>query len=326
MVCNSILDLYKSYDSFLLDMYGVLYSGSALYDNTLETLSQIKKEGKRIIILSNTTLVSQIARSKYEKLGLLQGVHYDEFITSGEVFKKKLEKEIINGWSSYHQIFSPNREIFDSINLTENASIKYADFIYVGAVKLNNQPINLHNVSTYDNYPINIDELFEHDWNSLRYLDIIKKTLDECLKYNKKLLVANPDIFAIEKIDGVNSPVVCQGSIGEYYERMDGEVLYFGKPYPEIYNYAQQFTEGKTVMVGDTPWTDILGGNMAGIDTVLTLTGVSNHFISQSSEELSDITAISTLLGNISKKMTHKNLRAFKNTPTHIIKQFAGRN
>lgn len=321
MVCNSVRDLYESYDSFLLDMYGVLYNGSCLYDGVLDLLSNMKNAGKIIVILSNTTIVSNISMKRYEKWGLFHRKHYDDFITSGDVFSKTLREDFSG--AAYHQIFSPNTELFSKAGLIESNSIKDADFIYVGIPLCNGVQVNLNNLVDLQDFPISVDSLFNIDWANLRQLRGISETLDQCLKYNKKLFVANPDVFAIERIEGEDSPVLCQGAIGEYYENMGGEVLYFGKPYSPVYDYAKKFVKGKSVMVGDTPWTDVLGGNMAHMDTILTLTGVSESFMKKMPHETSMSDCIRLLLTDVSDRMTHKNLRGFSRIPTHIVKEFA---
>ncbi len=323
MICNSVRDLYREYDSFLLDMYGVLYNGSSLYDGVLELLFEMKREGKTVVIFSNATIVSEIAIKRYERFNLYKGVHYDEFITSGSAFNKMLRNEFKN--ASYCQIFKPNHEIFAQTDLIEKNNINDVDFAYVGDIFIDGAQINLNNLVDFQNIPISIDDLFNVNWHNVQPLNQIQEVLDRCLKYNKKLFVANPDILAIEKINGEKSPILCQGAVGAYYESMGGSVVYFGKPHKPIYDYAKTFIKGKTVMVGDTPWTDILGGNMAGFDTILTLTGVFESFMQNMSEKLNHSDCIHSFLTTIFDRMTHKNLIKFDRIPTHIVKQFADR-
>lgn len=322
MFYNNVLDIYEEYDSFLLDMYGVLYNGHDLYDGILSLLRKLKECNKKIVILSNTTLISEIAEARYKKYGLLRGVHFDEFITSGEVFNKNINKNTENALT-YHQMFSKNNEIFQGSSLKESTTIKSADIIYIGSVTIDNKLINLNNITDFDNIPISIDNLFDCDWNNINGLHVVKSTLEACLKYKKILFCVNPDIFSIETVDGVASPVLCPGGVAEYYEKMGGEVRYFGKPYESVFKYASQYTDGKVVMVGDTPWTDILGGNISEIETILTLTGVSESFISKMPPSFSMKDCMHKLFTEITDKMIHKNLRDYSVIPTHIVKSFA---
>ena len=47
--------LIDNYDTFLLDMWGVMHNGSAPYEGVLQTISELKKAGKKLIILSNSS-------------------------------------------------------------------------------------------------------------------------------------------------------------------------------------------------------------------------------------------------------------------------------
>jgi ribonucleotide monophosphatase NagD (HAD superfamily) len=43
------------HDTFLLDMWGVMHDGTQPYDGVLETVQELKRLGKRLIILSNSS-------------------------------------------------------------------------------------------------------------------------------------------------------------------------------------------------------------------------------------------------------------------------------
>ena len=47
--------LIDNYDTFLLDMWGVMHNGSAPYEGVLQTISELKKAGKKLIIVSNSS-------------------------------------------------------------------------------------------------------------------------------------------------------------------------------------------------------------------------------------------------------------------------------
>ena len=48
----SVLD---KYDTFLLDMWGVMHNGSEPYEGVLKTVEELKRAGKKMIILSNSS-------------------------------------------------------------------------------------------------------------------------------------------------------------------------------------------------------------------------------------------------------------------------------
>lgn len=43
------------HDTFLLDMWGVMHDGVKPYDGVLDTVQQLKAQGKKLIILSNSS-------------------------------------------------------------------------------------------------------------------------------------------------------------------------------------------------------------------------------------------------------------------------------
>ena len=51
-------------------------------------------------------------------------------------------------------------------------------------------------------------------------------------KLEKKMICTNPDLI----VDRGSVRELCAGSVAMVFEKMGGEVVYFGKPYPEVYN------------------------------------------------------------------------------------------
>lgn len=328
MLEKSLENIYGNYDAFLIDMYGVLYNGSGFFDGTLELLKKMKNSGKKIIILSNTTIVSKSCKENYLKKGLIEGIHYDLFISSGEAFKQTLQDYIPNA-KTYFQAFQPNNDLFKESSLTESKSIEGSDFVYVGYLNAGKQIYIADNLKDKSGNIIPLDNLTSIDCHDINDFEEISDLLDLCLKLGKPLVVANPDLFALELVStnefSARRPILCQGIVGEFYEKMGGKVIYFGKPYSAVYDFAKRFLlkNEKTAMIGDTLWTDILGGNIAGFDTILTLTGVSGEFLKHLDQKSDIKNKIEFLLKNISSKMTHKNLSDYSQIPTHVIERFA---
>ena len=48
------------------------------------------------------------------------------------------------------------------------------------------------------------------------------------------MICTNPDLI----VDRGNKREYCAGSIAKSFEEIDGEVIYFGKPYPPVYELA----------------------------------------------------------------------------------------
>lgn len=321
MIYKNVANLIEKYDGFFVDVYGVIFDGREFYKGALNTLELMKKSNKKVIILSNTTALSNDCKNRFREKGLRNGVHYDEFISSGEAFRSYL---IGLNANAVYQIFNNNKNIFAGTGVAEADSIEQADFIYVGVVNSFEKIYTADNAKTKDGRAIGMEEMFDCDISDIEGFEKISVILKECLKYKKKLIIVNPDIFTLEEISGTIRPVLCQGSIGKFYERMGGEVKYFGKPYEDIFNFAKKFVDksDKIAMIGDTPWTDILGGNMASLDTILVLTGITGQFFSKHPEQSTELN-FERLLNEISSKMTHRNLYGISQKPTYIAESFA---
>ena len=68
----------------------------------------------------------------------------------------------------------------------------------------------------------------EHD----KDLNFYKNLLENYV--NKKMICTNPDLI----VDKGNRRELCAGSVAMVFEKMGGKVVYFGKPYPEVYNQS----------------------------------------------------------------------------------------
>ena len=72
------------------------------------------------------------------------------------------------------------------------------------------------------------------------------------------------------------------------FEKMGGEVIYFGKPYPEVYNQSIDNSNKKILSIGDNLNTDIKGANLLNYDSLLISNGVhKNEIKDKGIEEIS---------------------------------------
>ncbi|MBA2727380.1 MAG: TIGR01459 family HAD-type hydrolase [Parachlamydiaceae bacterium] len=266
---ESIADNYKA---VLLDAHGVFWGGNGigLLPGCRATMDSLVKKGKTVGVLSNTT---QIARNEIEKLkahGLIEGVHFHFFLTSGEVSKRMfLESELPFPTSKkkyylfgkVHPKFSSHHTIFEGSSFQETSNLKDADFIYISIPHING-------VDQTD------PSLFLED-------------LDKIMHAQLPMLCTNPDQYAQE--GNPAKAVVRQGIIAVMYESLGGKVYYIGKPSKgmfqaamEKFNHYEISNPGDVLMVGDTPETDVRGAKKFGMPSALVLkTGIMAERISK---------------------------------------------
>ena len=84
-----------------------------------------------------------------------------------------------------------------------------------------------------------------------------------------KMVCTNPDLVVYRG----RKKEYCAGTLAEIFKNLGGSVVYFGKPYPEIYNFC--IKQHETVLViGDNIHTDIKGANNMNFDSLLITNGI----------------------------------------------------
>lgn len=316
---KSIDEIADKYDAFFVDVYGVLFDGISLCGHAIETLQKLKKQGKKIIIVSNTTQVSEDAKNGSMQRGMMQGDHYDEFITSGEFLHQTIKnypaefcKIMGADVKTVKCIFMGNNNIFENTFLSKVDNYDDADFLYIGVPRISYGSVRMDDVSDEDGNHVNIEDIVNSDWHKLQdskgrhgFAEFAHQ-LEICLEKKKTILLANPDIFAHGSSDsaGHRVPIVTQGCIGQYYEKLGGKVVRFGKPFKGIFEFAKKAAGTDNIaMIGDTPWTDIAGANGAGLDTVMITSGVAQEFFKNMPSHLHENEKLQILLNETAPKM-----------------------
>ncbi|MDR1551322.1 MAG: HAD hydrolase-like protein [Holosporaceae bacterium] len=336
---SDILSIADRYSTFFIDIYGVLFDGIRLFSKALSTLKALKQAGKKIIILSNATQVSSEAKAGYFQRGMGKGIHYDEFITSGEFLHytiknnpEKFSQMMGKTSNTVKCMFMGNANIFKNTHL-QKGDVDNADFLYVGIPRASYGAVRVDNLCDRNGVKVNMEDVLDSDWNELRDdqgrsgLAEFSFLLMHCLQLKKTLLVANPDVFAHMALDNFHRkfcPIITQGALGAYYERLGGNVVYFGKPYPGIYEYAKQIadSDGPMIMVGDTPWTDIAGAASVGMDSALVVsTGIAGEFLQRMDSSLSIKEKCRKLFKEVAPKISKLSEGIY---PNHFINRFSG--
>ena len=106
------------------------------------------------------------------------------------------------------------------------------------------------------------------------------------------MVCANPDVEVNR--NGVLG--IGPGALAAYYEEIGGRVIYFGKPYDDIYNLSLDLLSGvdprRILVIGDSLKTDIAGANLCGFDSLLVGTGVHWRELSAIPGDIHRLTAL----------------------------------
>ena len=98
-------------------------------------------------------------------------------------------------------------------------------------------------------------------------LDYYKKLLK---RYSHlKMVCTNPDLVVHRGL----KREYCAGTLAEIFKKLGGKVIYFGKPYTEIYNFCMKKNEN-ILVIGDNIQTDIKGANNMKLDSLFITGGI----------------------------------------------------
>jgi len=239
------------YDVYFVDLWGVIHNGINLFENAITVLDELKKQQKNVVLISNAPRSSNTVKQFLKKLKFdLELI--DLLVTSGDVTKNyihKNQKKIF-----YHLGPAKDNDLFEGINNISSDINETQEIICTGLI----DEIG-GNISDYEN-------LFK-SW-------ILKE---------KTFVCANPD----EVVSRGNNIEFCAGALAKYYKKLGGTVLYFGKPYEEIYKYAKlniektigfNIEKKRILAIGDNLKTDIHGAQNFNIDSLLILNGIYKDF------------------------------------------------
>ena len=243
---SSIVD---NYQLFYVDLWGVVHNGVIIYKEAIKALKEISKKNKDFILLTNAPRPNSTVKSFLEKLGMEKEIR-DHVYTSGEAALNYLRKNL-NDKKFFH--VGPPRDFDLFKNFEKIKSEKIEDSEYILCTGL------------YEEY--------DNDLNY--YKNLFEKNIA------KKMICTNPDLV----VDRGDVRELCAGSVAMVFEKMGGEVVYFGKPYPEVYNQSFDNKGKKTLSIGDNLNTDIKGANLLNFDSLIISNGIHKNEIKKNGIE-----------------------------------------
>lgn len=245
----SLADIVGAYGGVVLDVFGVIHDGVSAFPEACATLRRLRKEGIRTCLLSNSPRRSEEVAKRVEAMGIGRDL-YHGLITSGElVYEALTESPKFPAGSTYFHLGPAELAgLLSGLPMSASMNIAAADFILTTG------------------------------WPEEGTMT--GKLLHACIARKLPMICANPDF---EVLIG-DKKVICAGALARDYEMLGGRVITYGKPYRAAYSKALKvlcLSEGRTLAIGDSVATDIMGGKRAGLDTALVLTGVHKNCLTR---------------------------------------------
>ena len=238
---KGLKSIAHKFDLFFIDIWGVVHNGIRLFEDSIQTLDELKKINKEYVLLTNAPRPNSTVIKFLKKIGL-DNEKCKNVYTSGEAALNYLHNNC-KDLNFFH--IGPPRD-FDLFKLFEKNKvdkIEDSDFLLCTG-------------------------LFDNHENELEYY---KKLFEN--KTSKKMVCTNPDLI----VDRGNEREFCAGSIAKIFEELGGKVEYFGKPYPLVYTQARTIKNKKILCIGDNLNTDIKGANVQNFNSLFISSGIHKN-------------------------------------------------
>ena len=250
-------EIAKNYKTIFFDAFGVLKNHKGLINGIEGTFAYLDQLGIDYYVLTNDASRSpQELAMGYHSNGI-SSLTTEKILSSGMLAMEYLKAKIRTGTVAY---------------LGTERSAHYIETAGLQAMPIST--LNLDKQEHVDNIKCLAfldDEGF--DWNH-----DINKVINLLRRKNMSVVVANTDInYPVTRKD----VAVAVGGLADMVEQIVGKrFIRFGKPDAQVFMFAfemaqevQTVRRDEILMIGDTLYTDIIGGNKFGLDTALVLSG-----------------------------------------------------
>ena len=245
---NGLSEIIDHYSAFLVDQFGVLHDGQRPYPMAAFCLRAMRDAGREVLVLSNSGRRAGHNIDRLQRLGfaadLISGV-----VTSGEVAWRVL--------AARPDAHSPSGN--RCLLITEHADQSFADGLGLSLVSDPAEAdfVLVVGVDTPD------DTLEPYD-------SILVAALDRKLP----MLCTNSDLIRLTPTGLRPAP----GALAQSYAARGGEVTWYGKPLPAIFEHSLAQLSGidrsRVAMIGDSLKHDIAGARAAGIASIYIQDGI----------------------------------------------------
>ena len=249
-IVPGLADLSAEIDGVILDLWGVVHNGVVPFAGAVDCMRRLRALGKPVVLLSNAPRPGTWVKPFLDRLGVPESA-YDAVVASGDLVHAALRDRA----DPFHAVLGrrylfwgkpPDLAMLDGLDYDRVADLDAADFII--AAGLNDD--QRETVADYGD------------------------RLDRARARDLPLVCANPDLEVMRGPERLP----CAGALAQAYEARGGPVAWHGKPERHAYDACLARMPGvardRVLCIGDTPRTDILGANRAGIRAILVAGGL----------------------------------------------------
>jgi HAD superfamily hydrolase (TIGR01459 family) len=244
VLVSGLAEIAGDYDAIICDVWGVVHDGVRAYGPAVEALAKFRKNHGSVVLLTNAPRPPSEIAISLKGYGVPEGT-YDVIVSSGGAAREELIRRA-HGARLKMMHIGPERDtpVFNDLDIELVGADRAEVVLCTG--------------------------LFDDDHETP---DDYAATLAEMKRHGLTMICANPDLLAPRA--GVL--VHCAGGIARAYEKIGGEVIYYGKPKPAIYEETIMAAGGRNrhiLVIGDALETDMAGANVMGLDALFVANGL----------------------------------------------------
>ena len=263
-ILSGLSEIAGAYDAAICDVWGVLHNGRDAFHAAADAMRRFRKTRGPVVLLSNAPRLADGVEGLFHRVGLPRDF-YDGIVTSGLAARDDLLRRTERGETLKLFYLGPPRDnpLFEGLNIhlvrPEEAELVLCSGFYDDETE------------TPDDY---------------------RAMLEGFKARSLPFLCANPDIV-VQRGDKL---IYCAGAIARLYESLGGETVYYGKPYPAVFERALEELRKvagihRALVIGDGIETDIAGANRMGLDALFIAGGIHAAELREGPNALAEILA-----------------------------------
>lgn len=248
---EGVAALAERYDGWILDVWGTIYDGGAVFDGARAVLEALAERGIPVAIMSNSPRQAAVVEDRLSGLGLSADL-YSVVITSGG----ETRRHLVDGLDAFHAGLGDRVHTF--------ALDRFGDILPGTRFIL-------------------VEDLSDADWilnagpaGDFDQVDLYEDRLATAAALGLPMICANPDLAVYDQ----GRLKIHAGALAARYEALGGRVRYHGKPHAPVFLRAAELLglpRDRLIMVGDNRDTDIAGAEAAGMESLLLADGIHHE-------------------------------------------------
>ncbi len=254
-IIQSLSEASHNYDALFVDLWGCMHNGINAFPDAVSAMQKYRAQGGIVVLVTNSPKPRAGVAAQLGQFGVPNDA-YDTIATSGDSARSAMFRGTVGQKVFFMGEWQRDAGFFEPLSLLED-------------------PVNISRVPLDEAEGIvccgPFDTMADPDVNRADFLYAKQKGL--------KLLCANPDLV----VDRGEVREWCAGALARLYTEMGGESLYFGKPYPPIYDLARRrlaalgkdIPDSRILAIGDGILTDIAGATGEDIDSLFITGGLA---------------------------------------------------